>query len=66
MRCSMCAISLRSVALRRGGDMELIVAIIQREDAERLTDALTEKGYKFTRIGTTSGLSRISNVTLLV
>nr|HID14035.1 hypothetical protein [Anaerolineae bacterium] len=32
----------------------------------RLTDALTEKGYKFTRIGTTSGLSRISNVTLLV
>ena len=46
--------------------MELIVAIIQREDAEGLTDALAEKGYTFTRIGTTTGLSRIDNVTLLI
>lgn len=46
--------------------MELIIAIIQREDAAGLTDALAEKGYKFTRIGTASGLSRISNVTLLI
>jgi uncharacterized protein YaaQ len=46
--------------------MELIVAIIQREDAEKLTGALAEKGYSFTRIGTASGLSRVSNVTLLI
>jgi uncharacterized protein YaaQ len=46
--------------------MELIVAIIQREDAEGLTDALAEKGYSFTRVGTISGLSKISNVILLI
>jgi uncharacterized protein YaaQ len=46
--------------------MELIMAIIQREDAAGLTDALAEKGYTFTRIGTASGLSRISNTTLLI
>ena len=46
--------------------MELVVAISQHEDAARVTGALAEKGYSFTRINTTSGLSRISNTTLLI
>ncbi|MFQ6057343.1 MAG: cyclic-di-AMP receptor [Anaerolineae bacterium] len=46
--------------------MELIVAIVRDEDAGRVTKALTEKGYKSTRISTASGFLRMSNTTLLI
>jgi uncharacterized protein YaaQ len=42
------------------------VAIVQREDAGVLIDALTEKGYRATRINTAGGFLKEGNATVLV
>ncbi|MHB0868191.1 MAG: cyclic-di-AMP receptor [Chloroflexota bacterium] len=46
--------------------MKLVVAIVQREDAGTLIDALTEKGYRATRINTAGGFLKEGNATVLV
>ncbi|MGE5620473.1 MAG: cyclic-di-AMP receptor [Sphingomonadaceae bacterium] len=46
--------------------MKLVVAIVQREDAGTLIDALTEKGYRATRINTAGGFLKEGNSTVLV
>jgi len=46
--------------------MKLVVAIVQREDAGALIDALTEKGYRATRINTAGGFLKEGNATVLV
>lgn len=46
--------------------MDLIIAIVRDEDAGRVTEALAERGYKSTRIGTASGFLKMSNTTLLI
>jgi len=46
--------------------MKLVVAIVQREDAGVLIDALTEKGYRATRINTAGGFLKEGNATVLV
>ncbi len=46
--------------------MKLVVAIVQREDAGALIDALTEKGHKATRINTAGGFLKEGNATVLV
>ena len=46
--------------------MKLVVAIVQREDAGTLIDALTEKGHKATRINTAGGFLKEGNATVLV
>ncbi len=46
--------------------MKLVVAIVQREDAGTLIDALTEHGYRATRINTAGGFLKEGNATVLV
>jgi len=46
--------------------MKLVVAIVQKEDAATLIDALTEKGYRATRINTAGGFLKEGNATILV
>ncbi|HEY8475518.1 MAG TPA: cyclic-di-AMP receptor [Chloroflexota bacterium] len=46
--------------------MKLIVAIVQSDDAGHLTDALTDRGYRATRIKTIGGFLKEANSTILV
>lgn len=46
--------------------MKLVMAIVQKEDAGTLIDALTEKGYRATRINTAGGFLKEGNATVLV
>ncbi len=46
--------------------MKLILAIVQNEDAGGLLDALTEKGYRSTRINTAGGFLKESNATIVL
>ena len=46
--------------------MKLVVAIVQKEDAGKLLDALTEKGHRATRINTAGGFLKEGNATVLV
>ncbi len=46
--------------------MKLVVAIVQKEDAGTLIDALTEKGYRATRINTAGGFLKEGSSTVLV
>jgi uncharacterized protein YaaQ len=46
--------------------MKMIVSIINSDDARGLTDALMQKGYRATTIGTTGGFLRQGNATLLI
>jgi uncharacterized protein YaaQ len=46
--------------------MKLILAVIQKEDEDVLFDALEQENYGATRIGTSGGFLRASNVTLMI
>ncbi len=46
--------------------MKLVVAIVQKEDAGTLIDALTERGYRATRMNTAGGFLKEGNATVLV
>ena len=46
--------------------MKLILAIIQKDDAGMLVDALTKREYHATRINTAGGFLKESNATILV
>lgn len=46
--------------------MKLIVAIVQREDAGDLIDALVQKDYRATRIDTAGGFLKSGNATILI
>ncbi len=45
--------------------MKLILAVIQNEDEDPLTDALETEGISVTRIGSSGGFLRASNITLM-
>jgi len=45
--------------------MKLVVANIQDQDLETAGNALTDRGFRFTRIGSTGGFLRQGNTTLL-
>ncbi len=45
--------------------MKLVLAIIQNEDEDALTDAMENEGLSVTRIGSSGGFLRASNVTLM-
>jgi uncharacterized protein YaaQ len=49
-----------------GGEMQLILAIVQDEDAGPVIEALTAAGYRATRINTVGGFLRKGNATVLV
>ena len=44
----------------------LMLAVVQPEDAEAATQALTEAGLRVTRISSIGGFLRAGNVTLLI
>lgn len=46
--------------------MKLIVAVVQARDAETLVQSLADQGFQATRIDSSGGFLRESNVTLLV
>ncbi|MCG0239685.1 MAG: cyclic-di-AMP receptor [Firmicutes bacterium] len=46
--------------------MKLIVAVIQDKDQARLLDALTEAGFRATKLASTGGFLREGNTTLLI
>lgn len=46
--------------------MKMIMAIVQADDAHKVTQALNEAGYRVTRMATQGGWLRRENATLLV
>jgi uncharacterized protein YaaQ len=46
--------------------MKLIIAIVQDEDTDALTDALIQAGYRFTKVSTTGSFLRTGNTGLLI
>jgi uncharacterized protein YaaQ len=46
--------------------VKLVVAIVQSEDAGALVDALTERQHRATRLASSGGFLRQTNVTILV
>lgn len=46
--------------------MKLIIAIINRDDANAVTQSLSRAGFSSTRLATTGGFLRAGNVTVLV
>jgi uncharacterized protein YaaQ len=46
--------------------MKLVLAIVQHQDAPTLVDALTEQGYRVTRLSSQGGFLREGNVTLML
>src|SRR4051812_15423901 len=45
--------------------MKLVIAVVQRQDAGELVEALTAQGHRVTRISSEGGFLREGNVTLL-
>ena len=46
--------------------MRLIIAIVQDEDAQKLTSTLMNDGYSVTKLATTGGFLRAGNTTFLI
>lgn len=46
--------------------MKLVIAIVQRKDANPLIDSLMEEGFKVTKIASTGGFLKSGNTTLLL
>jgi len=46
--------------------MKLVIAVVQRQDAGELLEALTALGHRVTRISSEGGFLREGNVTLLI
>src|ERR671938_2024703 len=46
--------------------MKLVLAVVQRQDAGELIEALTAQGHRVTRISSEGGFLREGNVTLLI
>jgi uncharacterized protein YaaQ len=46
--------------------MKLIIAIVQDEDTDALTEALITAGYRFTKISTTGSFLRTGNTSLMI
>ncbi len=46
--------------------MKLLISIVHSDDADSLTSALMEKGYRSTKISTTGGFLREGNATIII
>lgn len=46
--------------------MKLIIAIVQDEDVEALTESLVSAGHRFTKVSTTGSFLRTGNSSLLI
>jgi uncharacterized protein YaaQ len=46
--------------------MKLIIAVVQDEDTDALTEALISAGFRFTKISTTGSFLRTGNTSLMI
>ena len=46
--------------------MKLVIAIVQDEDVEALTESLIAAGHRFTKVSTTGSFLRTGNTSLLI
>ena len=46
--------------------MKMITAIVNGKDANKVSDALTNEGYLFTKMATSGGFLKYKNVTLMI
>lgn len=46
--------------------MKLIIAIVQDEDIDALTEGLIQEGFRFTKISTTGSFLKTGNTSLLI
>lgn len=46
--------------------MKLIIAVVQDDDANDLTDVITEAGYGVTKLATTGGFLKAGNTTFMI
>ena len=46
--------------------MKLVIAMVQDDDALDLIDAITEAGYRVTKLATTGGFLKSGNTTLMI
>lgn len=46
--------------------MKLIIAVVQDEDTDALTQALIQENYRFTKISTTGSFLRTGNTSLMI
>lgn len=46
--------------------MKLVLAIVQDDDASDLVDAITEAGFRVTKLATTGGFLKSGNTTLMI
>mgnify|MGYP003425690682 FL=1 len=46
--------------------MKLVVAVVQDQDSNRLSSALTKKNYRATKLASTGGFLRSGNTTFLI
>jgi uncharacterized protein YaaQ len=46
--------------------MRLVIAIIQKDSVDKVTEAVIQAGHRLTRIDTTGGFLRKGNATLLI
>ena len=46
--------------------MKMVIAIVQNEDTNLLTEALMENKFSVTKLATTGGFLRVGNTTLLI
>lgn len=49
-----------------GADVKLIIAIVQDEDMDSLTEALIAAGHRFTKVSTTGSFLRTGNSSLFI
>jgi uncharacterized protein YaaQ len=54
------------VRLQEKETMKLILAVIQNEDEDALTEAMESENLSITRIGSSGGFLRASNITLMM
>lgn len=46
--------------------MKMLIAIVQDQDLDALTDELTEKNFRITKLSSTGGFLRAGNSTILI
>ena len=56
----------RTPAIWEDDEMKLLVAFVQQGDADGVSDALRNDGYRFTRIASTGGFLDTPNVTIVM
>jgi uncharacterized protein YaaQ len=52
--------------MKGASEMKLIIAIVQDEDIDALTEGLIDDGFRFTKVSTTGSFLKTGNTSLLI